>query len=49
MNCKIIKPLLADYINKELSKEIEKDVKKHLDICEKCMQEIEWVTFLQNR
>ncbi len=43
MNCNKTKPLLADYLNNELSKEIEKDVKKHIELCEKCMQEINFL------
>lgn len=45
MDCKKIKPLLTDYINKELSKEMEMEIKNHIDKCKNCMQEI---NFLNN-
>lgn len=43
MDCKKIKPKLTDYINNELSKELEKEVKNHIDNCKNCKQEINFL------
>ncbi len=43
MDCKKIKPLLTDYINKELSNELENEVKNHIVNCEKCKQKLNFL------
>lgn len=41
MNCKEVKSLLSDYLDKELNADIEKEITDHLSSCFDCKQELD--------